>query len=562
MRAADSGSAGNGAVTGGDSPGETCLLGGDCSSSEVPIIPSGGCDGGTCEEVPPSDPCGDLPLPPSVTPLRPLRGAYTGSLHAPASAATLRPELVWSASDTSCGPLTYHVMMDDNCSAGALDACTFPSPEVDARVAQPSFQPATALPVASTAPVGALYSWRVRACDAGERCSSWSSVAYLHVGRTPQDINGDGFADVIAEGVTGDVHLGNANFDSRADEQLSLTSSTGSRFVGDLNADGFGDLAILEADFQVCSSSGYYPTVVFGNSNLQQLQRQALCAVAGSPSVVFGLGHVGDLNGDGFDDLAFARELGSASSFRVLLGGNAVRSTAEIDLDVSIPGEVAGSAADYPHTSGKQTFDGGGDFNGDGFADVIMSGDGRRATGLVRQRLYLGGGTLARSSAGTLDITGCFNPWLTRLGDLNRDARDDWGLVCSSSTGNGSRFEMIAGAPALPSAPSDGFDSATPLGALTRGIDFDSDGSLEVVLTGQAGGGFIWQLGSSQPTPSSIAIGGRVATADHNGDARPDVLSWMVDRQPAWSPGGASFIVTPLNLLPLTGDATPAGVMF
>src|SRR5204863_2654153 len=64
--------------------------------------------------------------------LRPMRGAYTGSLHAPAAIATLRPTFSWAAVAPTCGAVTYEVQADDSCAPGALDACAFASPELDA----------------------------------------------------------------------------------------------------------------------------------------------------------------------------------------------------------------------------------------------------------------------------------------------------------------------------------------------------------------------------------------------------------------------------------------------
>lgn len=538
MQASDSGSADNAAVTGAEGSGEPCAPGGDCSSADVPIVPPAGCDGGACEEVPPSDLCGDLPLPPSVTPLRPMRGAYTGSLHAPASAATLRPALVWSASDAPCGPLTYQVMMDDSCAAGALHDCTFPSPEVDARVEQPSFQPETALPVASTAPVGALYSWRVRACDAGERCSSWSSVAYLHVGRTREDLNGDGYADAVVVSPSGgyDVYLGSSNFDASPDVQLN-TSGGSARHVGDLNADGYADLSgIFTADVD-CGIFNGTPGAIYGGPDVSALQRQLLCAMFGTGSVSFLLGAVGDLNGDGYEDLPVLRDHIPAR-LQIALGGAQVASTPSLDLEVTVPTADGSDVISYPY-SGDIPFDGNGDFDGNGFADVVITG-ANRDNGASRTRVLLGSSELPRAFASTFDSPACSGGFTVRLGDANADHLDDWAVLC----GDG-QVGLLLGSGQAPTALSTTITAQPSLVSLSRLLDFDNDGSGELFLFG-TGLPFVWRGGNTSPEEQRVVLGsGRVSNADHNGDGRDDLI---VDR--SWMASGASLNLTPIPLAP------------
>jgi hypothetical protein len=175
-----------------------------------------------------------------------MRGAYTGSLHAATALATLRPTFTWSAVAPTCGAITYEVQADDSCSPGALDACPFQSPELDATaVSTLAYAPSGDLKIRTTQPVGAFYGWRVRACDAGARCGPWSEVRYLHVGRVREDINGDGYGDLLALSNRGiEVYLGSSQFDVSA-PSATIAYSGGNfppSFVGDVNADGYSDL--------------------------------------------------------------------------------------------------------------------------------------------------------------------------------------------------------------------------------------------------------------------------------------------------------------------------------
>jgi hypothetical protein len=489
--------------------------------------------------------CGNLPLPPAVTPLRPMRGAYTGSASAPVAAATLRPQLVWSASDTQCGPLTYQVMLDDSCQPGALDACAFASPEVDARVTLPQFQPAAALPVESSIPVGALYAWRVRACDAAERCSSWSSVAYLHVGRTQQDINGDGFADVIvnAAGVQS-VFFGSANFDLSADAELSTTAQL--RHVGDVNADGFGDLAAL-LDGQIdCGTFNAVPGVIYGGPDVTELQQQSLCGLFGTGSVAFHLGNVGDMNGDGYADLPILR-VHFPPRFQLALGGPRVSAVPALDIEVEVPLADGTGNVSYAY-GGTRPFDGAGDFNGDGYPDFLLSGTDFTDTpdssaSRSRQRLFFGAPTLPTNFAGTIDST-CEGREVVRIGDTDTDDREDWAVLCGAGQAG-----LLLGAGSAPTQLSRRLTARADLEGISRALDLDGDGRREVLLLSSTTFPLLWRGGNSVPEQLALPIGGLPSNADHNGDGRDDLLL-----RSGWISAAASLNLTALPL--------PAGSSF
>jgi VCBS repeat protein len=535
------GSDGSCGPTGGDS--------GACS------VGTGACDGGvSCEPPPLSEECSASPAPDPVQALSPLRGAYTGSLNAPADRLTLRPTLTWSAS-TGCAPLHYQIQMDDSCLPGELATCAWDSPEVDSESSTTSFQAATDLPISQAAPVGAFYAWRVRACDGAERCSSYSDPAYLHVGRTPEDIDGDGFADALVKVGADflDVYLGGAGFDSQADGQIPLPAGAYSvRHAGDLDGDGFADLALISNVFEVCASAGGYPEVIFGGTDIAALRTQSICGVAGSPSVTFQTGNTGDVDGDGFADLGLTREF-QDSRFLLLRGGNAVQGVPALDLDITI----SGAAGTYPHTLGDRTFDGGGDFNGDGYADVFVSGRGTTEP-LFTTRLFLGAPSLPASMAANFDfeLTQSENsPLVTRLGDVNQDGRDDWAFGMGIGLAEPGRVGVALGSGTLPSAFDAVWVAPSPLLALSRLLDFDRDGADEVFV---APGGALLLLRSNGtfsdiPNTSQLSADKRLSTADHNGDGRDDLLLQSIGTGTftvRWAAAAASFTVTPIALLP------------
>src|SRR3569623_2300442 len=136
--------------------------------------------------------CADQRLPAPVL-LQPEQGAATGSVWAPAS---LTPLFQWTA---VAGASSYELQVDDSCVTPV--ECPFPTPEIGVTVQQPRYQ-APPLAVSSVAPVGRRYSWRVRAC--ADSCGGWSPTFLVAVGRQNQDLNGDGYADLVigASGAT------------------------------------------------------------------------------------------------------------------------------------------------------------------------------------------------------------------------------------------------------------------------------------------------------------------------------------------------------------------------
>src|SRR5690606_26729496 len=136
-----------------------------------------------------------------------------------------------------------------------FQGCVMPTPEVDETgILDTTFELREDLPVEElTAPLGRRYFWRVRACDeAMAVCSDWSEVRYLDVGRLKEDVNGDGYADLVAaSGQSLWFVPGAADFslDSTvsakpvAPEVIRLHSGDVKlRFVGDVDGDGFNDL--------------------------------------------------------------------------------------------------------------------------------------------------------------------------------------------------------------------------------------------------------------------------------------------------------------------------------
>ncbi len=236
--------------------------------------------------------------------IAPANGAYTGSTVAAPSRPTLRPRFRWSDEDPGDHCTTYHLQIDDSCSAGSIQSCAFSAPIVDEHLlSQPEFRPTANLPVSTIArPIGRRYFWRVRACRAGV-CSPFGATRYVDVGRGPSDFDGDSVSDTaVSDGAgAGDVFViagpvqRTMYIQPVFPETDASNSSRGrSLATADFNADGFADLAIG-------SGQGVY-VHAGGPDGIATSQPSFLKATGVEPYATSVA--AGDWNGDGFADLA------------------------------------------------------------------------------------------------------------------------------------------------------------------------------------------------------------------------------------------------------------------
>jgi len=447
--------------------------------------------------------------------LRPMRGAYTGSLHAPTAMATLRPTFSWAAVAPTCDETTYEVQADDSCSPGALDACGFPSPELDAKnISALTYAPPTDLKVATTPPVGAFYAWRVRACDASTRCSAWSEVRYLHVGRVREDINGDGYGDLLALSNRGiEVYLGSSQFDVSAPSATIKYVSYGAvpTFSGDVNGDGYGDFF---GGTVYVPSSGQAPTLFFGGADVATPMTLILTKTAGGPSTMMQTTSAGDLNGDGFADLIVQWGYINTSpmtELRIFFGGATLANTP----DLSIPGPYS---SDYSLQRSGHV----GDSNGDGFEDIALTAfDGPSRTGVVQ--FFAGGAhptTVPAAAVATTNATYEIEP----IGDVNGDGFDDALIVLA-----GTNYAMYRGAEVLPTKVSMTWIDATTSSA-AGGFDIDRDGFSDFAVGTTNGAaailyrGGVAEIGVAPNGLAHLLYSQTLGFSDHDGDGRPDFI--------------------------------------
>jgi len=208
------------------------------------------------------------------------------------------------------------------------------------------------------------------------------------------DFSGDGYADVVVGAQGNDagganagrayVYYGGPGADNVAD--LTLTGGTaGDLFgisvsgAGDVNGDGYADVIVGASGNDVAGTDAGQAHVFHGGPGADTVADWTLTGEAAEDRFGYSVSGAGDVNGDGYPDViagAYSNDAAGSIAGRayVFYAGPAADTVA----DVTLTGEAAYDAFGL-------SVSGGGDVNGDGYADVVVGawqdGGGDNATG-------------------------------------------------------------------------------------------------------------------------------------------------------------------------------------
>lgn len=515
-------------------------------------MPDARTDAGPPDAGPPVPTAPNLRWPPNAYA---TGSARTAGLSPPLNAA--RPTFRW---DEVEGAERYEIALSSQCMVGTREACAFDG-AVTGETTSTDFVPEAALDIATTAPRGRRYYWRVRACNVAG-CSAWSVVRFVDVGRLASDVTGDGLSDVVVGNpfatVDGQTNAGRASILLGPDlsvatvslEEASPTASAQfgetAQVVGDINGDGFADMVVAAPTASVAGRARAGRAVLFLGGPLGSGGAHELAAPVPFADEHFGraVAALGDANGDGFRDLAVGAPgnesaSGAAGAVYVFQGTSAGVDEAR---RLATPGAVTGGAFGASLAWA--------DMNGDGYWDLVVGAPGESggATGRAgRVYAYWGSSTgllepaiAIESAVPTANVS--FGIDVDAGEDVDGDgfadvvvAERNNGDVCSSPS-----FHVIFGAPTSDvgvrrenlACPSWGMNFGD--GAVAIGRDATGDGLADLVAASQTfrmdqsrafEGSASFAFGAGTTLPGCGAFGniGELGFGDFEGDGVDEV---------------------------------------
>jgi hypothetical protein len=321
--------------------------------------------------------------------------------------------------------------------------------------------------------IGSDHTAQVVARDTENRVL-YSETGSFRMG-TLQDANGDGFPDLVVGAYLANVSTtddGNSfyyasnggifnqnSYSSVSDPNGENGQQFGlrSHFVGDLNGDGFGDIAFSShgSDLLGTNRGGIY--IAYGSTsgpNLLSMTRINCSGCTNGTALGLGIAPGGDINNDGYDDI-IAGSSGGSRTISVFLGSSSGVPTTP-NQSITYP---SGDAVPFFGFSIEIIRD----VSGDGYPDVVVGANQADAAGPTNSGagfLYLGSSTgLSTTPSATYYETvpvaeNAFGRvgW---LGDINGDSIGDY--FVSSIWNNSSGAVNVyfgAGTPTPPSTPS------------------------------------------------------------------------------------------------------------
>ena len=369
------------------------------------------------------------------------------------------------------------------------------------------------------------------------------------------DLNGDGYTDVAIGAYNSRsvaIHRGSSSGLATAASQTLTSSSTyfgrALAWIGDVNGDGYPDLAVG------AYSSGYVYVYHGDGTGLATTPARTL---SGSNYFGISLAGAGDVNGDGYSDLIVGSSNSSTSTV--------VRAWVYYGSATGLP-SAASVTISTSDSYGGYSVAGLGDVNGDGYSDVVTG------TYSGSARVYYGSATGLVTSTNTR-LTGSatyFGYALSSLGDANGDGYADLIVGSYTSSTSYNRVNVFHGAMS-------GFSTTPAFGVVgtdsyfgyyvTGAGDVNGDGYADMVAAGSSATRATLFYGSatgysstrtatlSASSASTYFGRGMANIGDVNGDGYADVAvgDYYYNRVYVFSGSASGINATPRTLTSTLG---------
>ncbi|MBK6774254.1 MAG: FG-GAP repeat protein [Ignavibacteria bacterium] len=335
--------------------------------------------------------------------------------------------------------------------------------------------------------------------------------------------------------------------------------------AGDVNGDGYSDLIIGAPFNDAGGTNAGRAYIYFGGSIINSGVDVILTGLAASDQFGFFVSTAGDVNGDGYSDVIVSAPLNDAVGSNagrayIYFGGSTMNNTADVILSGAAANDQFGTSVSSA-----------GDFNGDGFSDVIAGANLNDAGGSNAGRAYIYYGGSVMNSVVDITLTGLaasdqFGLSVSTAGDINGDGYGDViaGALLNDGGGSNAGRAYIYYGGSSPDNTADVLLTGAAVGdqfgiSVSTAGDVNGDGYSDVIAganlndaTGtDAGSAYIYFGGSIPDNTADVILSGAagdrfgfsVSTAgDINGDGYSDLIAGALQNDAGGADAGRSYI--------------------
>jgi len=412
----------------------------------------------------------------------------------------------------------------------------------------------------------------VRATDSRSNVST--EVAVTIRKGTNQDVNGDGYADVLVgahnySSERGRVYIfhsagsngvASRDLDSGGTASTTITGETGASLFGisstlaDVNGDGYADAIVGANEYDEGTNTNEGRAYVFNSSGSSGVTitsaASASTIITGTAGSGLGSGvAAGDINGDGYADVVVGATLNFTDNGKIFIFHSSSSGISNKDLG---GGDTATTEITGESSSLLGWFLSVGDINGDGYADLVAGGwmySSEKGRAYIFHSSSSGISITSAASATTVITGGATGDGFgtsVAVGDVNGDGYKDVIVGAAYYSSNRGRAYIFhsSGSSGVSITAADSAttritgDASSQFGASCASGDVNGDGYSDAIIGAISGHVYAFHSGSSGISATAyssfnsrvsystgdIDFARKLATSDPNGDGYSDII--------------------------------------